>query len=429
LEALELRTVPTTATLGSITARAYVDANGNGIFDAGDPVLTVVPVTLTGPINRTATTGTNGTFDFQELQAGTYRVSFAVPGYSGSGAVSNITVKAGQNVNVDVAFQGVLPTFIFQGQFLSDSGSSGFRFIAPTVTKPIADVSLTFGSSDLIDLAANFGSADITTSQVSMNITANGHKMPLNLTLLDAQTPQTVANFYDYINSGRYNNSIFSRLVSGFVLQGGGATFSGTNPNGALKSIPLFPSVANEFGVSNTTGTLAMAQSGGNINSATDQFFFNLANNVHGAASPAGDLNIQKFTVFGKVLGANDQQTLATLATTPVQDMSTSPVAATLPTVGLSTVPLNNYSAGASNFPKQTTASNYVLVKSLTIVSRPDFLTYSVVSNSNTSAVIATISNERLSVTALGSGSAVITVQATDQFGNSVQTSFTVTVQ
>ena len=172
------------------------------------------------------------------------------------------------------------------------------------------------GASDMIDLAANFGSADITTSQVTENITANGQTLPLNVTLFDAQTPQTVANFYDYVNSGRYNNSIFNRLVtSPDILQGGGASFSGTNPNGALTTVPAFPAVANEFGISNTTGTLAMARPGGsNLNTATNQFFFNLGNNTSGV----NDLDSQSFAVFGKATGATDQQTLATLATTPV---------------------------------------------------------------------------------------------------------------
>ena len=415
-----------TAALGSLTAMAYVDVNHDGIFDTGDTVLSTVPVTLTGPITRTMTTGANGAATFQELTAGTYQVSFNVPGYSGSGVLSNIHVGAGQNVSVSVPFEGILPAFIDETLFLNDTGPSPFRFIAPTVTKSISDFTLVSGASNMIDLAANFGSADITTSQVTEDITANGENMPLNVTLFDAQTPQTVANFYDYINSGSYNNSIFNRLVTGFVLQGGGATFSGTSPNGSLTVIPAFPAVANEFGVSNTTGTIAMAQSGGDINSATDQFFFNLVNNTKGAVAPAGNLDAQSFTVFGTVTGATDQQTLATLATTTVPFPGTT-LDSSLSGVDTTDVPLNNYTGTAANFPAQTTASNYVLLKSFA-VNRPDFLTYSVVSNSNPSVATASITNERLTVNAVGVGSAVITVQATDQFGKSVQTSFTVTV-
>jgi cyclophilin family peptidyl-prolyl cis-trans isomerase len=428
LEALELRTVPTAAALGSLTATAFVDVNGDGAFNAGDVALSTVPVTLSGPISRSATSGANGSITFGQLTAGTYQVRFNVPGYSGSGLVSNIHVGAGQNVSVAVPFEGIQSSFIDQTLFLNDSVAAPFRFIAPTVTKSIGNVSLVSGASQQIDLAANFGSADITTSQATFNITANGQNRALNVTLFDAQTPRTVANFYDYVNSGRYNSAAFTRLVTGFVLQGGGAEFSGANPNGKLTATPTFPTVANEFGMSNTKGTLAMAQRSGDVNSAQDEFFFNLVNNTQGAVAPAGNLDAQKFTVFGKVTGAADQATLATLATTPTVNESSSASAASLPGVALNNFPLNGFTTPNSpNFAKQTTAANYVLINNFT-VNRPDFLTYSVVSNSNPSVATASIVNERLTVTGLSIGTSVITVQATDQFGKSAQTSFTVTV-
>jgi cyclophilin family peptidyl-prolyl cis-trans isomerase len=429
LEALELREVP--AALGSLTATAFIDANANGVFDAGDSAISTVPVTLTGPAGvRAATTGANGSFTFAELPAGTYQVSFNVPGYAGNGVVSNIHVGAGQSVSVAVPFTSILPTFIDQNLFLNDTGANPFRFIAPTVTSTIANQSLTVGTSQLIDLAAHFGSADITTSQVTMNITSGGVATPLNVTLLDAQTPQTVANFYDYVNAGDYNSNIFSRLVTGFVLQGGGANFSGTNPNGKLTQTPTFPAVANEFGVSNTTGTIALAQSGGNINSGTDQFFFNLVNNTANHPSTGNNLDAQKFTVFGALTGQSDQTALANIASTQtpnVQNMSSSPAASTLPTVDLANIPLPGYTGGTSNFPKQTTTANYVLLNNLS-VNRPDFLTYSVVSNNNPGVVSAMITNERLTLTGVGVGSATVTVQATDQFGHTAQTTIQVNV-
>jgi cyclophilin family peptidyl-prolyl cis-trans isomerase len=428
LEPLELRDVP--AALGSLTATAFIDANGNGKFDAGESVISTVAVTLTGPATRNATTGANGSFTFAQLPAGTYQVSFNVPGYAGSGVVSNIKVGAGQNVSVFVPFTNILPTFIDQNLFLNDSGANPFRFIAPTVTGTIANQSLTVGTSSTIDLAGHFTSADITTSQVVMNITSGGTATPLNLTMFDSQTPQTVANFYDYANSGRYINNIFSRLVTGFVLQGGGANFSGTNPNGALTQTPTFPAVASEANFSNTTGTIALAQSGGNPNSGTDQFFFNLVNNTASHPATGNNLDAQKFTVFGVLTGQTDQTTLADIASTQagnVQNMSSSSVASSLPTVDLTTIPLPGYTGGTTNFPKQTTTANYVILNSMT-VNRPDFLTYSVVSNTNPSVVTATITNEQLTLTGVGVGSATVTVKATDQFGKSVQTTIQVNV-
>ena len=62
------------------------------------------------------------------------------------------------------------------------------------------------------------------------------------------------------------------------------------------------------------------------------------------------------------------------------------------------------------------------------VVSRPEFLTYSIVTNSNTTAVTAAITDNRLVLTANQAGTAVITVRATDQSGAFVEDTFTVTV-
>jgi len=104
-------------------------------------------------------------------------------------------------------------------------------------------------------------------------------------------TPATQANFLNYVNGGDYNGVIYHRLVPGFVLQGGGFLSS-------LAPIPTDPPVVNEFARSNLRGTIAMAKLGGDPNSATNQFFYNLVNN-------AGALDGQNggFTVFARVLG------------------------------------------------------------------------------------------------------------------------------
>jgi cyclophilin family peptidyl-prolyl cis-trans isomerase len=427
VEVLERREVPA-ALLGSITATAYVDLNGDGKFDAGDQPLSAVPVTLSGPIHGSMTTGANGAATFSELSAGTYQIQFNVPGYNGSGLVSNITLAAGQNVSVSVPYTGISSTFINQSLFLNDTGAAPFRFIAPTVTTVIPNQTGTVGTTQDLDLAGFFNSAALTTSQVTMNVTDNGQTLPLNITLYDGQTPQNVDNFYDYVNSGRYNSAPFTRLVSGFVLQGGGATFSGTNPNGTLTPTTKFPEIPGEPGLSNIKYTIATAQSNG-VNTGQDEFFFNLANNTQGAVSPAGNLDAQHFTVFGEATGANDQAILNTLATTPNLDESSSGAASSLSGVVLNNFPLNNASITANdpNFPKQTSASDYLLMKSFT-VNRPYSLTYSIVSNSSPSVVTASMVNEQLQLTGVSAGTSTITVQATDPFGKSVQQLFTITV-
>ena len=116
--------------------------------------------------------------------------------------------------------------------------------------------------------------------------------------LFDADTPLTVQNFLTYaenatLGSG-YTGSFFSRLVPGFVLQGGGYD----DANGAVSAIAAGPPVANEYSAShpNVQGTVAMAKVGGDPNSATDQFFVNLADNSANLDAQNGG-----FTVFGQV--------------------------------------------------------------------------------------------------------------------------------
>jgi len=115
------------------------------------------------------------------------------------------------------------------------------------------------------------------------------------LELFDTVTPVTVRNFLNYVERGAYNGNYFHRLEAGFVLQGGGyriVPFVGPIP------VPADPPIVNEFNVSNTRGTVAMAKFDGNPNSATSEWFVNLADN-------SANLNTQNggFTAFGRVLG------------------------------------------------------------------------------------------------------------------------------
>jgi cyclophilin family peptidyl-prolyl cis-trans isomerase len=116
--------------------------------------------------------------------------------------------------------------------------------------------------------------------------------------LYDNGTPATVANFLDYVNSDAYSNSIYHRSIPGFVVQGGGFIFDDIT----LAITPLIitkPAVVNEPMFSNVAGTIAMAKIGGQPNSATSQWFFNLVDNSSGNARL--DTENAGFTVFGEV--------------------------------------------------------------------------------------------------------------------------------
>jgi cyclophilin family peptidyl-prolyl cis-trans isomerase len=102
--------------------------------------------------------------------------------------------------------------------------------------------------------------------------------------------PITVANFLNYVRSGRYQGTVVHRSVPNFVIQGGGYT-----PNG--QHIQTDAPIQNEFQLSNLVNTMAMAKLGGNPNSATSEWFINLTNNAANLDNQNGG-----FTVFGRVL-------------------------------------------------------------------------------------------------------------------------------
>ncbi len=145
------------------------------------------------------------------------------------------------------------------------------------------------GVSPIIEIQTNFGN--------------------IEFELLEDSAPRTVENFLTYVESGDYENVIFHRLVDNFVLQGGGFSVanericdsesclpSDVDADNFREVTPLDP-IVNEFNVSNTIGTVAMAKLGGDPDSATNQWFINLQDN-------SGNLDNQNggFTVFARVV-------------------------------------------------------------------------------------------------------------------------------
>lgn len=112
--------------------------------------------------------------------------------------------------------------------------------------------------------------------------------------LFDETTPETVANFLSYVNSGAYAQNVVHRSVPGFIVQAGGFQYN----NVLFEAIPTGTPVVNEPELSNVRGTIAMAKLASDENSATSQWFFNLEDN-------STNLDVQNggFTVFGQVLG------------------------------------------------------------------------------------------------------------------------------
>ena len=114
-----------------------------------------------------------------------------------------------------------------------------------------------------------------------------------------ARAPKTVANFLDYVRGGHYDNTLFHRVIDGFMIQGGG--FS---PDFKQKSTR--PPVENEAtnGLKNAHYTVAMARTS-DPHSASAQFFINAADNAF-LDHRAPNANGWGYCVFGKVTGGKE---------------------------------------------------------------------------------------------------------------------------
>lgn len=134
-------------------------------------------------------------------------------------------------------------------------------------------------------------SFDVPAPQVTMTTTLGTLVVELNPTLV----PVTVDNFLQYVKDKFYDNTIFHRVIAGFVTQGGWLT-----PVPAIQPGVRAP-IALEVGkgLSNLRGTIAMARTS-ELNSATSQFFFNLVDNTGLDAGNGG------YAVFGKLVQGLD---------------------------------------------------------------------------------------------------------------------------
>ena len=108
--------------------------------------------------------------------------------------------------------------------------------------------------------------------------------------------PVTVANFQGYVERDDWDNTFFHRHVENFVLQGGG--WSWDDDRQSVDHVTQQDPIVNEFDVSNTKWTVAMAKLGGDPDSATSEWFINLNDNSENLDNQNGG-----FTVFGKVVG------------------------------------------------------------------------------------------------------------------------------
>jgi peptidyl-prolyl cis-trans isomerase B (cyclophilin B) len=117
---------------------------------------------------------------------------------------------------------------------------------------------------------------------------------PITLDLDRERAPRTVENFLGYLRSGHYNNTLFHRVINGFMIQGGGF-------EPGMRQKPTSKPIQNEAanGLKNDRYTIAMARTS-DPHSATAQFFINVADNDF-LNFTAADSQNWGYCVFGRV--------------------------------------------------------------------------------------------------------------------------------
>jgi peptidyl-prolyl cis-trans isomerase B (cyclophilin B) len=131
------------------------------------------------------------------------------------------------------------------------------------------------------------------------NVVLHTKEGDITLALDDENSPASVANFVQYVRDGHYDNTLFHRVIPGFMIQGGGF-------EPGMKQKPTRKPVANEAanGLKNARYSVAMARTS-DPHSATAQFFINLVDNAfldYKGPSPQG----YGYCVFGKVTSGTD---------------------------------------------------------------------------------------------------------------------------
>ena len=133
--------------------------------------------------------------------------------------------------------------------------------------------------------------------KVELHIAGHG---VVTLELDQAKAPKSVANFLSYVNKGHYDNTVFHRVIPGFMVQGGGFA-------AGMKQKPTDGEIENEAtnGLKNDHYTVAMARTTA-PHSASSQFFINVSGNNgflnHTAPTGSG----WGYAVFGKVVAGTD---------------------------------------------------------------------------------------------------------------------------
>ena len=300
--------------------------------------------------------------------------------------------------------------------------------VVPVLNKLFPDLDKSPGDAEeRFTLASHFGAEQIRDTAVRLEaewtlLDGTEESSDIDFLLFRERTPITIANFLGYVNRGDYTNMIVHRLVPGFVIQGGGFTIvNGADGGISADSVATQPTIRNEFGVSNTLGTISMAKLGGNPDSATSQWFISTGANSDNLDSQNGG-----FTVFGVVSRDSFE---AALELDRRQKFTVYDLGG-----ALGSTPLVRNTNNA-NF----TAERFYRFSSVVEVPLPDGqagtdtnLSYSLISGSEEGDPVVEISEGELVVgfpSATFGGKKTVIVQAEDSVGNTVVDTFKIVME
>ena len=149
----------------------------------------------------------------------------------------------------------------------------------------------------------------------------------IRLELYPSQAPITVDNFLQYANDGFYNGTVFHRVISYFMIQGGGMAIDQNEEGSRMIPKPTRDPIVNEAnnGLKNLRGTVAMARTN-EVNSATSQFFINVEMNGSLDHTGTEDSRSWGYAVFGRVIDGMDVVDNIRFVETGPQDVPVEPV-------------------------------------------------------------------------------------------------------
>ncbi len=256
---------------------------------------------------------------------------------------------------------------------------------------------------------------------VRLNIDYGDPPVPhtLDLELFDDVTPLTTANFLSYVNSGKYDGSFFTRSIQGFITQAGGYTFRPVDPavnflhpdDTPPVNIPLEATspVKNEYDqtvVTNVFGTIAMAKVSHDPDSATTEWFINVADNRENLDNQNGG-----FTVFGQVI--DDGMIIANEISTSIINQ----VAGTVLGSAFSNLPVAGWIFGTPVYQK-----NLIMISSATTITRP-ILRFTPDSETFPLDVTGDVAGSLQTITFTNTGNEALTI---DAIATPVQTELTI---